>query len=60
MIKQVFTLTLLVVGFSPFIGYGQKNTLSPGVEVAFNLPDAGYNIYYLNFRIAYTFLKSKD
>lgn len=41
------------------IGYHLRN-FEPSFRLQFNLPDAGYNIYYLNFRIAYIFLKSKS
>lgn len=44
---------------APGIGYRFGN-VEPSFRLQFNLSDAGFNVYYLNFRIAYIILKSKE
>lgn len=43
---------------APGIGYLYKN-LETGLRLQYNLSDAGFNVYYYNFRIAYSILKKK-
>ncbi|MEP6701045.1 MAG: hypothetical protein ABJA85_07010 [Bacteroidota bacterium] len=43
---------------APGFGY-QFGNLEPGIYLQYNLTNAGYNIYYFDFRLAYTFFRRK-
>jgi hypothetical protein len=43
-------------GMAPGIGY-LLGPLEASIRIQYNLPDAGFNIYYYNFRLAYAFIK---
>ena len=48
-------------GLSTAMGIGyQLGNIESGFRVQFNLSDSGFDVYYYNFRIAYTFLKLKN
>ncbi|GAA4456685.1 hypothetical protein GCM10023189_26310 [Nibrella saemangeumensis] len=46
------------LSFAAGLGY-QLGRFEPSLRFQYNLPDAGYQLYYLNFRLAYTFLRGK-
>lgn len=46
------------ISVAPGIGY-KIGDVEPSCRLMFNLSDTGFNVYYLNFRVAYSFLKSK-
>jgi hypothetical protein len=53
-----FARTYYDLSVAPGIGY-RLGKVEPSFRLQFNLSDAGFNVYYLNFRIAYTLWKSK-
>lgn len=46
------------ISVAPGIGY-KIGDVEPSFRLQFNLSDTGFNVYYLNFRVAYSFLKSR-
>ena len=47
------------VSCAPGIGY-QLGTLEAGFRLQYNLTASGFNVYYYDLRLAYSFLKRKD